>query len=514
MQNRPVNVVWFKRDLRVEDHRPLAHAAARGPVLPLYVVEPGYWQLPDTSERQYLFVRESVLGLRDSLAAIGQPLVVRTGDVVELLERLNKSVGVAGLFSHQETGNGWTYARDLRVLNWCQHNRVPWHEDRQDGVIRRLKSREGWASRWDKFMGESLTAVPNALEPLNAISIGGVPEPGELGLAPDGCTTWQPGGRKAGLSLLHSFLHERGESYQRAMSSPVSAVSTCSRLSPHLAYGTLSVREVAQATWARQRELKAVSPQVAGSWRRALSSFSGRLHWRCHFMQKLEDEPSIEFRSMHPAYEGLRDSVQGNPLFVAWAEGKTGVPFLDACMRSLIATGWINFRMRAMMMAVASYHLWLNWRQTGEHMARQFTDYEPGIHWSQVQMQSGVTGINAIRIYNPVKQGYTQDPHGHFIKKWVPELADVPSDYIHEPWTWGQFDRVCDSYPSPVFDHEMAARRAKEKIWPIRRSTGHKEMARAVVAKHGSRKSGIRQHGDMRKRIRPRKPGNQLSLFD
>ena len=266
---------------------------------------------------------------------------MRSGDVVELLERLNKSVGVAGLFSHQETGNGWTYARDLRVLNWCQHNRVPWHEDRQDGVIRRLKSREGWASRWDKFMGEPLTAAPNALEPLNAISIGGVPEPSELGLAPDGCTTRQPGGRKAGLSLLHSFLHERGESYQRAMSSPISAVSTCSRLSPHLAYGTLSVREVAQATWARQRELKAVSPQVAGSWRRALSSFSGRLHWRCHFMQKLEDEPPIEFRSMHPAYEGLRDSVTRESTFCGLGRGQNGGTVFG-CMYAISYCYWLD----------------------------------------------------------------------------------------------------------------------------------------------------------------------------
>lgn len=513
---QPLHIVWFKRDLRIEDHRPLARAAASGPVLPLYVVEPDYWALPDTSERQYLFVRESLEELRSQLDAIGQPLIVRTGDVVELLERLRRKRGVAALYSHQETGNGWTYARDLKVLDWCAEHAITWHEDRQDGVIRRLKSREGWANRWDRYMSEAVTPAPSSLPRIEGIEPGAIAGSADLGLAPDGCTARQPGGREAAQSLLYSFLHERGEPYQRAMSSPVSAASACSRLSPHLAHGTLSVREVAQATWARQKELKNWPAREAGTWRRALSSFSGRLHWRCHFMQKLEDEPPIEFNSMHPAYDGLRDTVDENPLFDAWATGMTGLPFLDACMRSLIATGWINFRMRAMMMAVASYHLWLDWRRTGEHMARLFSDYEPGIHWSQVQMQSGTTGINAVRVYNPVKQGYTQDPEGHFIRRWVPELGSVPPDYIHEPWTWGKFDTECGGYPRPIIDHEQAARTAKEKIFAVRRAAGHRQVARAVVAKHGSRKSGIRQHmsARTRKRSTAKKPDSQLSLFD
>ena len=129
-------------------------------------------------------------------------------------------------------------------------------------------------------------------------------------------------------------------------------------------------------------------------------------------------------------------------------------------------------------------------------------------------MQSGTTGINAVRVYNPVKQGYLQDPEGHFIRCWVPELAKVPSDFIHEPWTWGQFDTECRGYPRPVVDHEQAARQAKERIFAVRRSEGHKDVARAVVVKHGSRKSGIRQHMGTRKRRAAKKSDNQLSLFD
>ncbi len=151
------------------------------------------------------------------------------------------------------------------------------------------------------------------------------------------------------------------------------------------------MREAAQATWLRLRELKTESGRDAAALRQSLISFSGRLHWHCHFIQKLESEPAIEFREFHPALRGLRPAEADPTLLQAWTNGETGFPFLDACMRSLRATGWLNFRMRAMIMSFASYNLWLPWRETGLHLARMFTDYEPGIHWSQVQMQSGTT---------------------------------------------------------------------------------------------------------------------------
>jgi deoxyribodipyrimidine photo-lyase len=154
-------------------------------------------------------------------------------------------------------------------------------------------------------------------------------------------------------------------------------------------------------------------------------------------MQKLEDEPAIETRCLHPACEGLRPREADAARLAAWEAGETGIPFVDACMRYLRATGWLNFRMRSMLVAVASYHLWLDWRATGPHLARMFTDYEPGIHWPQVQMQSGTTGMNTVRIYNPVKQGRDQDPSGAFTRAWVPEVRDVPDRFLQEPWTLG-----------------------------------------------------------------------------
>ncbi|WP_170560205.1 FAD-binding domain-containing protein [Ruegeria atlantica] len=478
-----MQVVWFKRDLRVEDHLPLLHASRVGPVLPLYVVEPELWQQPDASARQWRFVAETLTDLRANLGRLGQPLVVRLGEITSILSELKKLNLIECLWSHEETGNDWTFRRDLRVAAWCKKHGVRQFEVQNHGVFRRLKSRDGWAGRWDRFMHQPISP-PVALEPIE-VEPGSIPTEHDLGLQDDLCVARQVGGRRVGLERLNSFLTHRGERYQREMSSPLEGAIACSRLSPYLAWGALSMREVTQATKKQQRAL----PPHAKDWHKSLRSFSGRLHWHCHFIQKLEDEPRIEFENLHRLNDGLRPQKPDAELLTAWSNGETGYPFLDACMRSLHATGWLNFRMRAMVMATASYHLWLDWRAPGLHLARMFTDYEPGIHWNQVQMQSGTTGINSVRIYNPVKQGYDQDPEGVFIRTWLPELAHIPDQHIHEPWTASNAQQIIGTiYPRRVFDHLTAAKTARERVWSIRRSAEFRIEAQAISAKHASRK--------------------------
>jgi deoxyribodipyrimidine photo-lyase len=237
-----------------------------------------------------------------------------------------------------------------------------------------------------------------------------------------------------------------------------------------------------QATAARQ------ATRPGGQWGGALSSFQSRLAWRDHFMQKLEDQPSIETDCLSQAAEALRPRIPDASRLAAWASGETGLPFLDACMRYLVATGWLNFRMRAMVMATASYHLWLDWRATGPVLARLFADYEPGIHWPQVQMQSGVTAINTPRIYNPVKQGLEQDPKGVFTRRWLPELASVPDAFLQEPWKWPGFATLAGRrYPEPIIDPAAAQRAARDAVWALRRAPGHKDEASAIADRHASR---------------------------
>jgi deoxyribodipyrimidine photo-lyase len=338
-------------------------------------------------------------------------------------------------------------------------------------------------------MAQPLTPPPAALQKIEGDWPTAIPRAEDLGLAPDPCPHRQKGGRREALAMLDSFLNERGREYRYQMSSPVTAFDASSRLSPHLTWGTISMREVAQASWARLRELKQSAQHEAKSWRASIISFCARQHWHCHFMQKLEDEPRIEFENLHRAYDGLRPDTVDVDRLDAWQKGNTGFPFIDACMRALNQHGWINFRMRAMLMSFASYHLWLPWRESGLHLARKFVDYEPGIHWSQVQMQSGTTGINTMRIYNPVKQGYDQDPAGIFVRSFVPELKAVPDIFLHEPWLWPGAADLC--YPDPIVDHVAAAKAARETLYAVRKTADHKISARRIVEKHGSRKSGL-----------------------
>ena len=494
---RPLQVVWFKRDFRVHDHGPLARAVEAGDVLPLYIAEPDLWTQPDASGRQWAFVAESLRELQTTLATLGQPLCILVGEAVSIFRQIHARDGIAALWSHEETGNGWTYARDRAVRAWARDAGVPWQEVRPFGVVRRLRSRDGWAKAWDRQMAEPRIPAPAALRPLTGTWPTHIPTAADLGLAPDPCPHRQAGGRAEAVRTLRSFLHERGRGYRFEMSSPVTAFRSSSRLSPHLSWGTISMREVAQATWARKQALEPSDDPSAGRWRASLTSFLARQHWHCHFMQKLEDEPRIEFENLHRAYDGLRPDVADATRLAAWTTGHTGFPFIDACLRALNDHGWINFRMRAMLMSFASYHLWLPWRATGLHLARQFVDYEPGIHWSQVQMQSGTTGINTMRVYNPVKQGLDQDPDGRFVRTYVPELAPVPDEYLHEPWLWPGADRL--GYPPPIVDHAVAARAARDALYSVRQGAHHRREAEGIVAKHGSRKAGLPMTGRKRK---------------
>lgn len=512
-----VSIVWFKRDLRVTDHAPLVQAAARGDrLICLYVIEPSLWALPEYSGRQYAFLLDTLRSLDAALRARGAALTVRVGEVVEVLDQINHQTPVNAIHAHEETGLIASWERDKAVARWARQNAAAFVEYPQHGVIRGLKSRNGWARRWDQFMSLPCLAAPDALNGAAAFSEP-VPAPEALGLAPDPCPGRQRGGRDAALADLESFLTVRGRDYRRAMSSPLTAFDACSRLSAHLALGVLSMREAYQAACGALVRARAAGD---AGYARSLDSFIARLHWHCHFIQKFEDEPEMERRDLHPAYRGARPDPDPETLS-RWIEGRTGLPFLDACMRALDQTGWLNFRMRAMAAAVSSYHLWTHWKRPAEALARQFVDFEPGIHYAQFQMQSGTTGVNTPRIYNPVKQGFDQDPDGVFIRRHVPELAGLPMPFLHEPWRAPETVlaaagvRLGETYPERLFDHELAAREARARIGALRKGEDHRKAAADIQARHGSRRSGLKQTGSAQSRRRARSaPDPRQTTFD
>lgn len=504
----PVQCVWFKRDLRVSDHGALAEAAARGPVLAVYLIEPSIIHAPDFDAMHWTFIRESLLDLRGRLRGLGVELQVLHGEACECLERLFADYRFEAIWAHEETGNQRTYQRDLAVAEWASRRGLIFNELPQNGVVRRLKDRDGWSHIWESRMGEPLRQLPQWMRGVTAKDAEAIPTAEALGLLSSPRAVDIRGGETAAFQTLASFIDSRGHRYHREMSSPNSAYDSCSRLSAYLAWGCISMRTVVQTVRAAAGE---AMPKIAA---RAILS---RCHWHCHFIQKLESEPAIERRAFNRSCDHLREAGAHPAYLKAWKAGRTGYPFIDACIRSLKTRGWINFRMRAMLVSFASYHLWLDWRDFRDWLACQFIDYEPGIHISQVQMQSGLTGINTLRIYNPVKQGQDHDPEGRFIRHWVPELRGLSGGDIHEPWRMPEMIQIqagCRlglDYPLPIVDHKEAIRHARDRFSELRRREAYWSDAARVLQRHGSRKTA--ESRNRPKRAQPKNdPQTELPL--
>lgn len=461
-------IVWFKRDLRLQDHAPLRAAIGSGlPVLLWVCFEPSWMRASSSDVRHWRFLWQAAADVAAQIRARGGQLYIVHDEVLPALDRLSAWVRVRGIYAHQETHIGLTFERDQAVQAWCRARGVPLHEYPANGVIRGLRDRRGWIGYFSARMHTPIDQPdwgryqPFHLSEDQANIWQGTPLPPDLLTKPP---EFQPGGEAYAHRYLRSFVDERASGYGPRMSRPEDSRRVCSRLSPYLAFGCLSVRQVWQAAEAAKAD------PVRG---RSMKFFQARLWWHCHYIQKFEMDCRMEHLSINRAYDHWR-KPEDDRLFYAWAQGRTGYPLVDACMRSLLANGYLNFRMRAMLISFFCHALWQDWRRGAEHLARLFLDFEPGIHYPQTQYHAYAVGGHFLRIYHPVKQSWEKDPQGLFIRRWVPELAQVPLALLHEPWKMTQMEqvfyrcRIGTDYPAPVVpDIDLALRLARQQhsVW-------------------------------------------------
>ena len=478
MLNNKINVFWFKRDLRILDNLPLFEASETdAKLLLIYVIEDSLLNDKHYSDIHWDFIKQSIDDINKSLGK--KSILFVRSDVISALKKINKKFKIQSIYSHQETGIDITYQRDKKVSKYCKENAINWFEYEKNYVKRGLKNRKKWIEGWNEYVRSPIVNIE--LDRLDLI------DPNEfkdefilLSTNTIKNKNIQPGGTSNALKYLETFSDNRIKNYNKNISKPQESRFSCSRLSPYISWGNLSSRYI----W--QKLKKSINH---GNSKFQVNSFLSRLRWNSHFIQRFEMESSIEFSSVNRGYQMIKKKINDS-YYNAWTDGETGFPLVDASIKCLKATGYLNFRMRSMIVSFFTHHLWQPWQLSSHFLARNFLDFEPGIHYSQLQMQAGETGVNTIRIYNPTKNAIEKDKEAIFIKKWIPELKNIPKPLVFEPWKMSEVEQklfnceIGKNYPSPIVDIAVTRKYALDKLWGMRRNIEVKVDKKRILSRH------------------------------
>lgn len=469
-----MHILWFRRDLRLSDNEMVALSCANSAeVLPCFIIDPWFYEQPEVGKARVKFLFESLEDLDRNLKARGSQLYLFEGSSVRVIQELTRQLLQKGkfpkLFVNQDVQVQYGIERDRQIINFYREHSLEYHRGLNNFLQTDENCRDEWINQYYAYLRQPLHPVPERINtPQLQLDIPQLTFDRlrqynqcweaesfrELSTASQNLfkrteNTYFSGGETRANATLNSFLNSRFHGYHWKISRPWhTQQGATSHLSPHLTFGTISVRQVYQSTKAKTAEL-ATDAKAQFS----LKAFRDRLRWRDSFTQRLYNYPELvhtnRYREFDEYYSPAALDEEKQELFAAWKEGQTGFPLVDASMRQLKTMGWMNFRMRAMCATFLCINCGISWHHGAEHYMNYLVDGDLAIDNWQWQMQAGVTNplSDTFRIYNPNKNLAEKDGDLKFIYHWVEELRGyslleiLNGAYLNE-----------SPYPEPIID--------------------------------------------------------------
>jgi deoxyribodipyrimidine photo-lyase len=455
---------WFRRDLRITDNTALAAAAkAAEQVVPVYVSSAWKKKHGWTGAPRQTFLCGSLAALDGNLRTIGSQLIVREGDAVAELVKLARETKAEAVFTNRDPDPfGRAVEKKLaealeaegRVLQTFKDASVHEGDEVKTGEGGSFRVFTPYSRAWAKLDKPAAGPRLKMLATPDGIASAALPTPARWGLVE--FTGGVKSGEKAARERLKKFLS--GQVYRYGATRDLMAEDGTSRISQDLRFGLLSPREV-------YHKAKAAAESADAAGRDSVWKFISEVVWREFYFQVLWRYPEVLEHEFNAKYRGMAWDADEEK-YVAWCEGRTGFPIVDAAMRQLNATGYMHNRARMIAAMFLTKDLHLDWRLGEKYFMQRLLDGEIASNNGGWQWSAG-TGADAapyFRIQNPWSQTKRYDPEGAYIKRWVPELAHVSATKFHDAPVDGK--PIAPGYPSPMVDHgterDETLRRFKE----------------------------------------------------